>query len=136
LIFIYFIFLIDFFSSILSLIIWFHLIFISNLVFILLIFFIFLIKFCFQFYPLAFDFKLFLYLIYSPYFYCYFFLSFFIVFCFQFHPLFFCWFRILLYYFLGFAFYGVEHEFQRLKQVDFGLFLGSFQNWLFFKFFL
>ena len=98
---IYFIFLIDFFSSILSLIIWFYLIFISNLVFILLIFFIFLIKFCFQFYPL-----------------------------------FFCWFRILLYYFLGFSFYGVEHEFQKLKQVDFGLFLGSFQNWLFFKFFL
>ena len=67
-----------FFSSISSLIIWFHLIFILNLILILLIsiylfifFIIFLIEFCFSYHSSTFDFDLFLYQIWSSFFYCY-----------------------------------------------------------------
>jgi len=67
-----FLFFVDFFS-ISSLIIWFQLIFTSNLVLILLIaiyffFIIFLIKFYFQFHPLIFDFDIFFNQIWSPFF--------------------------------------------------------------------
>jgi hypothetical protein len=96
-------------SSILSLVILFHLIFILNLIFIILIatyffFILFLIEFCFKFYPLVFNFNLFLCQIWYVFFLLLFVINPYLIIFFSILSLNILWLRILIFYFFRVCF--------------------------------